>query len=44
MWLTFLLSGGPAAVDSHDVPIVPAAAVISDVNIVLAVVGLPACC
>jgi hypothetical protein len=32
--LTFLLSdsGGPAAVDIHDVPIVPAATVISDVN------------
>jgi hypothetical protein len=44
LWLSFLLSGGPAAVDSHEVPIVPAAAVISDVNIVLAVVGLPACC
>jgi hypothetical protein len=42
----FLLSDsdGPAAVDIHDVPIVPDAAVISDVNSVPAVVGLPACC
>ncbi len=32
--LTFLLSvsGGPAAVDIYDVPIVPVAAVIPDVN------------
>ncbi len=32
--LTFLLSdpGGPAAVDIYDVPLVPAAAVIPDVN------------
>jgi hypothetical protein len=38
--LTFLLSDSvdPAAVDIHDVPIVPATAVISDVN------GVPACC
>ncbi len=43
---TFLLSdsGCTAAVDIYDVPIVPAAAVISDVNRVPAVVGLPACC
>jgi hypothetical protein len=35
--LTFLLSdsGGPAAVDTHDVPFVPAAAVISDVTVSL---------
>ncbi len=44
MLLTFLLSdsGGPAAVDTHDVPIVPAAAVISDFNSVPPVVGFPA--
>ncbi len=43
--LTFLLSDsdGPAAVDIHDVPIAPAAAVISDINSVPAVVSLPAC-
>jgi hypothetical protein len=42
--LTFLLSdsGGPAAVDIYDVPIVPVAAVILDVNSVPDVVGLPA--
>jgi hypothetical protein len=34
-------SGGHAAVDFHDVPIVPAA---SGVSSVPAVVGLPACC
>jgi hypothetical protein len=41
--LTFLLSdsGGPAAVD-NDVPIVPAAAVISDFKSVPPVVGFPA--
>ncbi len=33
-----------AAVDIHDVPNVPAAAAISDVNSVPAVVGLPVCC
>jgi hypothetical protein len=40
--LTVLLSGsgGPTAVDIHDVPIVPAAAVISDLNSVPAVVGV----
>jgi hypothetical protein len=46
-WLLTLLlsdSGGPAAVDIHDVPIVPADAVISDVNSFADVVGLPACC
>jgi hypothetical protein len=44
--LTLLLSDsdGPAAVDIHDFPIVLAAAVISDVNNVPAVVGLPARC
>jgi hypothetical protein len=38
--LNFLLSqsGGPAAVDIHDIPIVPAAAVISDIIGVTAVV------
>jgi hypothetical protein len=38
--LTFLLSdsGGPSDVDIHDVPIVPAAPVISNVNCVSAVV------
>ncbi len=46
MLLTFLLSdfGSPAAVDIHDVAIFPAAAVISGVNSVPAVVGFPACC
>jgi hypothetical protein len=41
--LTLLLSdcGGPAAVDIHYVPIDPAAAVISDVNSLPALVGLP---
>jgi hypothetical protein len=34
-------SGGPTADDIHDVPIVHAAAVISDFNGVPAVVGLP---
>ncbi len=40
LFLNFFLfaSGGPAAVDIHDVLIVPAAAVISDVN------SVPACC
>jgi hypothetical protein len=44
--LTFLLSdsGGPAAVDIHDVPIVPAAVVTSDVNCVPAVVVHSRCC
>jgi hypothetical protein len=43
--LTFLLpdSGSPAGVHIHDVPIVPAAAVISDVYNDPAVVGLVAC-
>jgi hypothetical protein len=43
---TFLLSdsGSPTAVDIHDVPIVPAATVISAVNAVSAVDGLPPCC
>ncbi len=42
---TFLLSksGGPTIVDIHDVPIVPAAAVISAVNTVPAVAGPPPC-
>ncbi len=42
----FLLSesGASAAADIHNVPDVPADAVISDVNSVPAVVGLPACC
>ncbi len=35
--------GSLAAVDIHDVPIVPAAAAISSVNGVSAVVDLPAC-
>jgi hypothetical protein len=37
-------SSGPAVVDIHDVPLVPTAAVITDVNGVPAVVGLSACC
>jgi hypothetical protein len=37
-------SCGLAAVDIHNVPIVPAAAVFSDDTSVPAVVGLPACC
>jgi hypothetical protein len=43
--LTLLLSdsGSPAAVDIPDVPLVPADAVISYVNSVPDVVGLPAC-
>jgi hypothetical protein len=47
MLLSYLLSdsGSPAAVDTHDVPIIPAAAaVISGFNSVPAVVGFPACC
>ncbi len=36
-------SGGSIANDIHDVPTVPAAAVIFDFNSVPAVVGLPAC-
>ncbi len=35
-------TGSPAAVDIHDVPIVPAAVVVPDVNGVPAVVGLSA--
>jgi hypothetical protein len=44
--LAFILSdsGGPPAVDIHDVPTVPNSAVFPDVNGVSAVVGLPACC
>ncbi len=38
-------SGGPAAgVDTHDVPIVPAAVVIPDVHSVPSDIGLCACC
>ncbi len=36
-------SGGPAAVDIHDVPLVPTAAFIPDVNGVPALVGRAAC-
>ncbi len=40
MLLTFPQSdsGGPAAIDIHDVPIVPVAAIISEVNSIPAVV------
>ncbi len=37
-------SGGPAAVDIHDVPLVPTAAFIPDVTGVPALFGLAACC
>ncbi len=45
MFVGFLLSdsGGPAAVDIYDVPIVPVAAVIPDVYSVPYVVGQPPC-
>jgi len=45
--LLLLMTGSDdlAAVDIHAVPIIPAAAaVISDINSVIAVVGLPICC
>ncbi len=44
LWFDFPDLGGPEAFDIHDVHIVPADVVISDVNGVSAVGGLTACC